>query len=256
MDAVGGASAHGFGQRLQLLFHLGDGIGVEQLAQVGIAQQIAQLLLIDGEGLGAALGQRRVAVVDVVGHVAEEQRRRKGRGCASVGDMHAHVARGDGAQHLEQRRHIEDIAHALAIRLQQHGKRRIARGDREQVVGSLALLPQRGAALARGAAAAAARAPQLSRNFAANSAVAPSWRSTRSVASAGSSRNRSGSGAASLSGKRSTNPSSPHIASTSAPPAGANAAGDRHGPGRVNAAAERRQHADAPVAQLVAHSAR
>ena len=64
---------------LQLLFHFADGVGIEQLAQVGIAQQIAQLLLVDGKGLGTALGQRRIAIVDVIGHIAEEQRRGKRR---------------------------------------------------------------------------------------------------------------------------------------------------------------------------------
>ena len=39
-------------------------LGVEQLAQLGIAEQLAQLRLIDGERLRAALGERRVAVVD------------------------------------------------------------------------------------------------------------------------------------------------------------------------------------------------
>ena len=147
VDAVRGANALGFEQALQLLFHFADGIGVQQLAQVGIAQQVTQLLLIDGEGLRAALGQRRIAVVDVIGHVAEQQRRSKGRGSAGVGNMHAHIALADGAQRLQQRRHIENVAHTLAVRFQQNGKRGIARGDGEQIIGALALLPQGRAAL-------------------------------------------------------------------------------------------------------------
>jgi hypothetical protein len=47
-----------------LLFDFCNGVGIEQLAQVGFAQQLAQLVLIDGERLGAALGQRRIAVVE------------------------------------------------------------------------------------------------------------------------------------------------------------------------------------------------
>ena len=40
VDAVGGANSLGFQQPLELLFHFGDGIGVQQLTQVGIAQEI------------------------------------------------------------------------------------------------------------------------------------------------------------------------------------------------------------------------
>ena len=74
MDAVGGANPLGFEQTLQLLFHFADGVRIQQLAQIGIAQQVAQLFLIDGKRLCPALGQRRIAIVDVVGYVAEEQR--------------------------------------------------------------------------------------------------------------------------------------------------------------------------------------
>ena len=62
------------GEALRGFFHFGDGVGVEQFAQVGFAEQLAQLILIDGEGLGAALGQRRVAVVEEIGDVTEKQR--------------------------------------------------------------------------------------------------------------------------------------------------------------------------------------
>ena len=71
MNAVGRARAIVFGKTLRRFFHFGDGIGIEQFAQVGFAQQLAQLILIDGEGLRAALGQRRIAVVEEICHVAE-----------------------------------------------------------------------------------------------------------------------------------------------------------------------------------------
>ena len=92
VDSVGGAGASGLGERLQLLLDLGDGVGVEQFAQVGVAEQIAELLLIDGERLGAAFGERGIAVVDVIGNVAEEQRRGEGRGRLRVDDVDAHLA--------------------------------------------------------------------------------------------------------------------------------------------------------------------
>ena len=97
MDAVGGAGAVVFRQALGGFFHLGDGVGIEQLAQVGFAEQLAQLILIDGEGLGAALGQRGIAVIEEVGDVAEEQRGGKGRRLAGFDDVDAELALFDGA---------------------------------------------------------------------------------------------------------------------------------------------------------------
>ena len=41
-----------------------DGIGVEQFAQLGVAQQFLELCLVDDQGLRAAFGERGVAVVE------------------------------------------------------------------------------------------------------------------------------------------------------------------------------------------------
>ena len=68
------AGAIVLGEALGGLFDLGDGVGIEQFAQIGLAEQLAQLILIDGESLGTAFGQRRVAVVEKVGDVTEEKR--------------------------------------------------------------------------------------------------------------------------------------------------------------------------------------
>ncbi len=57
----------------------------------------------------------------------------------------------DAAQDLHERGHVEDVAQALAVGLEQDGEAGVARGDGEQVVGALALLPERRAAV--GAAA-------------------------------------------------------------------------------------------------------
>ena len=92
----------------------------------------------------------------------------------------------------------------------------------------------------------------FSRNLAAKSAVAPSCRTTSACTSSGSGRSRSTSGGSSTSGKRTTNPSSPHSVSTSMPAYLADLRGDRHGPGGVDPPAARREHADAPIAEIVA----
>ena len=71
VDAIGGTGAVVFRQTLGGLFHLCDGVGIKQLAQIGLAEQLAQLILINCEGLGTTLGQRRITVVKEVGNIAE-----------------------------------------------------------------------------------------------------------------------------------------------------------------------------------------
>ena len=92
VDAVCGAGAMGFGEALRGFFDCGDGVGIEEFAEVGFAEQFAELILIDGEGLGAALGEGRVAVVEEIGDVAEEERRGEGRGLAGFDDVDAELA--------------------------------------------------------------------------------------------------------------------------------------------------------------------
>ncbi len=79
VQAVGALGAVLLVEGLQGQLQRLEGGRVEQLAQLGLAQQLAQLALIDRQRLGAALGQGRIAVVDVVGDVAEQQRRGEGR---------------------------------------------------------------------------------------------------------------------------------------------------------------------------------
>jgi hypothetical protein len=64
---------------LELLLERVEHGFIEQIAQLGVADQIAQLRLIDRQRLGPSFRQRRVAVVNVVGDIAEEQRRRERR---------------------------------------------------------------------------------------------------------------------------------------------------------------------------------
>ena len=135
------------GERLQLLFRHFDRVQVEQLAQVGVAHQFAKLVLVDRQRLRAALGQRRIAVVDVIGDVAKQQRGREWRRRLRVDGGHAQRAAGDVTQHLQQRRHVEDIAQTLAIGFEQDGKAGVAAGHGQQIVGALALQPQRRAAV-------------------------------------------------------------------------------------------------------------
>ena len=52
---------------------------IQQFAQVGVAEQFFQLRLVDGKRLGAALGQRGIAFVNVVRDVGKQQRGGKRR---------------------------------------------------------------------------------------------------------------------------------------------------------------------------------
>ena len=74
MDAVCGSGAISLNQALRSLFDLSDGVSIEKLSQVGLAEKFAQLILVDGEGLSAAFGERSIAVIDKVGNIAEKQR--------------------------------------------------------------------------------------------------------------------------------------------------------------------------------------
>ena len=67
MDAIGGAHTLRLPEPLQLLLHARDRLGIEQLPQAGVSEQIAQLLLIDRESLRAAFGKRGIAIVNIVG---------------------------------------------------------------------------------------------------------------------------------------------------------------------------------------------
>ena len=165
--------------------------------------------------------------------------------------MDAQLALLDGAQGLNEGGHIEDVAQTLAIGLEQQRKRWIARGHAEQIVGALAQLPQRRA----GIGAAAGQQQGAARGLA---------------KAAGKERRRSQLAQDKLHGLSRLDQEpirigrlvgvrkAQHEAVVAPqgfnvrPAGGANAGADRHGPGNVDAAAEGREHANAPVAQFVA----
>ena len=89
-------------ERLQLQLEPREDAAVEQLPQLGLPQQLAQLGLVDGEGLGAALGERRVAVVEVVRDVAEEESGREGRRRGRVDGDEADLALAHAARELDE----------------------------------------------------------------------------------------------------------------------------------------------------------
>ena len=64
---------------LELELELGERVRVEELAQLDLTEELAELRRIHGQGLRAAFGEGRVALVDEVADVLEEERRREGR---------------------------------------------------------------------------------------------------------------------------------------------------------------------------------
>ena len=192
-------------------------VGVEQLAQLGVADQLAQLRLIDRQRLRPALGERRVAVVEEARDVAEEQRRGKRRRL-SRNRPSRRGSCGCGCRRASRP--------APACRRNRAGTRDTFRAAPETI--RTATRPPAGRRRACAAARAARACPgrrfgssseraAFSRNFAANSAVAPSCRTTSACTSSGSGSSSRGSGGSSTSGNRTTNPSSPQSVSTSMP---------------------------------------
>ena len=143
VDGVCAPGAMSRFEPLELPFDRLHRAGVEQLAQLGVAEQLAQLRLIDRERLGAALGKRRVAVVQEAGDVAEQQGGGERRRRLRIHRGDSNPAAADIAERGDERRHVEEIAQALAIGFEEDGERTVPRGDSQQIRGALSLLPER-----------------------------------------------------------------------------------------------------------------
>ena len=165
--------------------------------------------------------------------------------------MDAELALFDGAQRLDQCGHVEDVAQAFAIGLEEHREAGIAGCYGQQIVGPFALLPERGSSICtaagqeQGAACGFAKTPgeecrcsQLAQDelhdFGGldHEPVGGGW-----FVAVGEAEDEAV-----------VTPEGFDIRTTG----GADAGCDGHGPGNVNAAAEGGEDADAPVAQLVA----
>ena len=103
--------------------------------------------MVDGEGLGAALGERRVAVVNEIRGVPEEKRSGKRRRLWRVSSDEANRSLLNFLEYLHERGDVECVAQNVAISLEDHRERTEARCDLQQIVGALSLLPQRRAPL-------------------------------------------------------------------------------------------------------------
>ena len=145
VQLVGAAGAAAVGQQLQLQLQVGEGAGVQQLAQLLRAEQVAQEVLVQRQRGGTALRQGCVALVHVGGDPVEQQALGERGRLRGVHLHHPHLAVAQLGEHLAQGRQVEHVLQAFPAGLQQHREGGVLAGHGEQVVGPLALLPQRGA---------------------------------------------------------------------------------------------------------------
>ena len=132
----------------ELRLDLGQRLRVEQVAQLLLAEQLAEEVAVERERLRATLGGGRVVLVHVGGDVGEEERRgeRRGRGRLDLDEIE--LAGLEAVEDALQRRQVEDVLQALAVGLEHDRERAVVARDLKQALGLQALLPQR-RALAR-----------------------------------------------------------------------------------------------------------
>ncbi len=142
-DPFGVLDAAVLGEPLELPLQLGQHVGVEQLTQLRLAQQLGEQPGVQGQGGCAALGERGVALVQELGDVAEEEGAGEGGGLRG-GDLdEADLAGLDVAHQLGQSGDVENVLEAFADRLQDDRERTELAGHLQQLGRALALLPQR-----------------------------------------------------------------------------------------------------------------
>ncbi len=93
--------------------------------------------------MGPPLGERLVPFVHVRGDVVERERTGEGRRFRRLDLADANGAGANLRQELAKCRQVEHILQTLAVRFENDGKVRVARGDGEEVCGTLSLQPER-----------------------------------------------------------------------------------------------------------------
>ena len=148
------------GVAAQLRLDLLERAGVDQVAQLLLAEQLAQQVAVERQRLRPPLGGRRVVLVHVVRDVVEEQRGRVRRGRGRLDVDEVDLPRAQALQQPLQRRQVEDVLQALAVGLEHDRERRVAARDLQQRLRLQALLPERRALARAGGAGSAASGPR------------------------------------------------------------------------------------------------
>ena len=151
VQRVGVPRAQVLGAVLQVVLHLLQRARVDEVAELLLPQELAQQLAVQGEGDRAPLRRGRVALVHVGRHVVEEQRRGERRRRLRLDLDQRELARVQAAQQLHEPGHVQHVAQTLAIRLEDHRELRVPARHLEQGLRLEALLPERRAAARVGA---------------------------------------------------------------------------------------------------------
>ena len=237
----------------QLLLDLRERVRVDQLAQLLLAEQLAQQIAVERERLRAPLRGRRVVLVHVRRDVVEEERGRERRRRGRLDLDEIELARLQAMQDRLQRGQVEDVLQALAVRLEDDRERAVLARDLEQVLRLQPLLPER-----RALAGPPPRDQQRARGVLAEAGAEERRLADlrddelldllRRDQQVGEGRRRV------RLGQVQRDPVVRPDRLRLEPERVAQAGGERHPPRRVHAPAERREDADAPVADLVAEA--
>ena len=238
---------------LEGVLDVGERDRVDQLAELLLAEQLAEQVAVEGERGGAALGVRRVALVHVGRDVVEEQRGGERRGGLRLDLDQRQPPRLQVAEDLAERRQVEDVAEDLAVGLERDREAREVAGDLEQRLRLQPLLPERGALAGVGARDQQRPAGRLAE-------AGAEQRRARELADdqvldlVGLEQDEVG-------GRRLIGVGKVDDDAVVGPDRvglelelGADLRREREAPGGVDATAERREHAEPPVADLVAEA--
>ena len=151
VQPVGVRGAGALAAALEVVLHLGQRGRVDQVAQLLLAQQLAQQVAVERERGGAPLRVGRVALVHVGRHVVEQQRRGERRRALGLHLHQRQLARVEAAQQLLEAGQVEHVAQALAVGLQHDRELAVALGHLQQRLRLQPLLPQRRALAGVGA---------------------------------------------------------------------------------------------------------
>ena len=237
----------------QLALDLVHRVRVEQVAELLLAQELAQEVAVERQRLRPPLRRRRVVLEHVRRHVVEEQRGREGRSRRRLDVDDVHLAGGNRRQQLPQRLEVEDVLQALAIRLQHDRERREAPRDLEQRLRLQPLLPER-CPLTGAAPRDEQRARRVLAEARAEERALPHRRQHELLDARGVEQQLVDRGHCvrirQVERDAVVRPDRLRVEAERL----VQPRGERERPGRVHAAAERRQHADPPVADLVAEA--
>ena len=143
VQAVGVRGAGALADPLEVGLDLLERARVDQLAQLLLAEQLAQQVAVERQRRGAPLGVGRVALVHVGGHVVEQERGGERRRALRLHLDQRQLARVQAAQQLLQAGQVEHVLQALAIGLEHDRELAVALRHLEQRLRLQPLLPQR-----------------------------------------------------------------------------------------------------------------